>query len=175
MAGAFLKLKFMQQQISTNWEKDFKDGHNNLSPTEANEIIAWIKSVFGILPPCPEKEEKIITMNKNEAAKKKAEWLAYCLEIGFPKSDLDGLSNVWDKFKDENGNLRPHPLTENSKIEAVGFTEWFISDDNPYQKKYSSNDDNDGKWHDEFSEGINRHYFTMAELYNIYKTNGNDR
>lgn len=58
MAGAFLKLKFMQQQISTNWEKDFKEGHNNLSPTEANEIIAWIKSVFGILPPCPEKEEK---------------------------------------------------------------------------------------------------------------------
>lgn len=45
-------------------------------------------------------------MNKEQAVKKKAEWLAYCLEIGFPKSDLDELDAIWDRFKDENGNLR---------------------------------------------------------------------
>lgn len=48
-------------------------------------------------------------MNKNQAAKKKAEWMAYCLDIGFiEKSQLDELSALWDKHKDENGNLRPN-------------------------------------------------------------------
>lgn len=46
-------------------------------------------------------------MNKNDAAKAKAKWLAYCLEIGFDKSSLDWLSDMWDSHKDENGNLRP--------------------------------------------------------------------
>ena len=43
-----------------------------------------------------------------------------------------------------------------------------MSDDNSYNKKYYSDDDNNGKWYDEFSEGINRHYKTTKELYNIY-------
>lgn len=46
-------------------------------------------------------------MTKEQAAKKKAEWLAKCLDFGWSKNDLEGLSNIWDKFKDENGNMRP--------------------------------------------------------------------
>jgi len=46
-------------------------------------------------------------MTKEQAAKKKAEWLAKCLDFGWSKNDLEGLSNIWDEFKDENGNMRP--------------------------------------------------------------------
>ena len=56
-------------------------------------------------------------MNKEQAIKKKAEWLSYCLNIGFPKSDLDELSNIWDKFKDENGNLKEQPSTPTEQDE----------------------------------------------------------
>lgn len=49
--------------------------------------------------------------SKDRAIKKKAEWLSYCLEIGWEKSQLDALSDVWDRFKDENGNLRPEPTS----------------------------------------------------------------
>lgn len=52
--------------------------------------------------------------------------------------------------------------------DAIGFmlkfAKWFASDDNPYQKEYNSDDDNDGKFYDYFSEGINRHYFTIEQL-----------
>lgn len=47
-------------------------------------------------------------MSKTEGVKKCAEWLAYCLSIGWNKSDLTGLENIWHKFKDENGNLKPN-------------------------------------------------------------------
>lgn len=46
-------------------------------------------------------------MNKAQAAEKKAKWLSYCLEIGWDKSELDSLSEIWDEHKDEYGNLRP--------------------------------------------------------------------
>lgn len=86
-------------------------------------------------------------MNKAQAAKKKAEWLAYCLEIGFSKDDLDGLSECWDRFKDEYGNLRPktesHPLpsttleqaAEAYAIEEVGEGSDNINDPEHYRFK----------------------------------------
>lgn len=48
-------------------------------------------------------------MSIDKAIRMKVEWLAYCVEIGFPKTDLNELSAIWDKFKDEHGNLRPQP------------------------------------------------------------------
>lgn len=45
-------------------------------------------------------------MNKTQAAKKKADWLAYCLSIGWEKKELDDLSKVWDDYYDEEGNRR---------------------------------------------------------------------
>ncbi len=59
------------------------------------------------IEPCATSSEKILVMNKDKAIQKKAEWLAYCLQIGFLKSDLDKLSATWDKFKDEYGNIKP--------------------------------------------------------------------
>lgn len=49
-------------------------------------------------------------MTKLQAAQAKAQWLSQCLDFGWQKSDLDGLSEVWDKFKDENGNMRKKHL-----------------------------------------------------------------
>jgi len=34
-----------------------------------------------------------------------AEWLAYCLSIGWDKSKLDALEAAWWKHHDGNGNL----------------------------------------------------------------------
>lgn len=46
-------------------------------------------------------------MTKQRALMKRAEWLAYCLEIGFTKDQLPDLEKVWDTYKDEYGNMRP--------------------------------------------------------------------
>lgn len=46
-------------------------------------------------------------MNKLQAATKRAEWLKFCLEIGWDKSELGELAAIWDEHKDEYGNLRP--------------------------------------------------------------------
>ena len=46
-------------------------------------------------------------MNKINAARKKANWLSYCLEIGWDKDHLDKLGEIWDGYYDENGNRRP--------------------------------------------------------------------
>lgn len=59
--------------------------------------------------------------------------------------------------------------TVSEPLDAISFVEWFVSDNNPYPDKYSSDDDNDGKWHDAFSEGINRHYYTTEQLYQLYR------
>lgn len=52
----------------------------------------------------------------NKVARKKIEWLQYCLEIGWKKDQLSGLSDAWDKYYDENGNpqavLQPSTLPQ---------------------------------------------------------------
>lgn len=53
--------------------------------------------------------------------------------------------------------------------DAIGFAEWVVSDNNPAPNKYNSDDDNNGKWCDAFSEGINRHYYKTEELYKLYR------
>lgn len=59
-------------------------------------------------------------MNINKAARKKADWLAYCLEIGWEKDHLDGLSKLWDDYYDENGNVKPlHPSTPIEDIKDI--------------------------------------------------------
>lgn len=34
-----------------------------------------------------------------------ANWLAYCLSIGWSRSELDDLEQIWWRWHDENGNL----------------------------------------------------------------------
>lgn len=34
-----------------------------------------------------------------------ANWLKYCLELGYKKEHLDVLEKVWNDYHDENGNL----------------------------------------------------------------------
>jgi len=51
-------------------------------------------------------------MNKQQALIKKAEWLAQCIEFGWEKDQLEDLSNLWDKFKDEYGQMRNDPFAE---------------------------------------------------------------
>lgn len=36
-------------------------------------------------------------------------WLAYCLRIGWPKSDLDFLESLWWQYHDDNGRLLNKP------------------------------------------------------------------
>ena len=44
-------------------------------------------------------------MKTLNAIRKCANWLSYCLEIGYKKSDINGLESLWWRFHDDNGNL----------------------------------------------------------------------
>ena len=59
-------------------------------------------------------------------------------------------------------------MQENAREMSIGFVEYFQSDENPYQYQYDSDDDNNGKWYNYFSEGINRHYLTTSQVYTKY-------
>jgi hypothetical protein len=49
---------------------------------------------------------------------KRAQWLKYCLDIGYPKSYLDRLGEIWDEHKNEDGSLKPsQPLEEETQEE----------------------------------------------------------
>jgi hypothetical protein len=41
-----------------------------------------------------------------EAVHKCAEWLAYCVRIGWRRDELDFLEGLWWKYHDNRGNLR---------------------------------------------------------------------
>lgn len=41
-----------------------------------------------------------------KAIKECAQWLAYCLSIGWSKSDLDALEELWWKYHDYQGRLK---------------------------------------------------------------------
>jgi hypothetical protein len=41
-----------------------------------------------------------------QATRACAEWLAYCLSIGWNKAQLDELEALWWKHHDEQGNLK---------------------------------------------------------------------
>ena len=47
-------------------------------------------------------------MKTSRAIKKCAEWLAYCLSIGWNKKSLDGLERIWWEYHDDYGNLIKH-------------------------------------------------------------------
>lgn len=56
--------------------------------------------------PLPEQKETPKSERKSIGIRKCAEWLAYCLEIGFSKEQLDELESIWWKHKDGYGNLK---------------------------------------------------------------------
>ena len=56
---------------------------------------------------------------RNKKIKKCAEWLAYCLEIGWSKNDLDGLQELWMANHDDNGNYKAQ-LQQHSVMQAEG-------------------------------------------------------
>lgn len=45
-------------------------------------------------------------MSTQKGEIKCARWLEYCLSIGWDKSQLDKLQEIWNKYHDEHGNLR---------------------------------------------------------------------
>jgi hypothetical protein len=44
-------------------------------------------------------------MKTNKAIKECARWLAYCMEIGWEKKDLDMLEKLWWKYHDTKGKI----------------------------------------------------------------------
>jgi hypothetical protein len=44
-------------------------------------------------------------MSKSKAILACAQWLSYCLSIGWPKTDLDELERLWYQYHDDNGKL----------------------------------------------------------------------
>lgn len=50
------------------------------------------------------------------AVRKCAEWLAYCLSIGWKRSDLDALKALWWKYHDERGHLKSTKAEERPHV-----------------------------------------------------------
>jgi len=44
-------------------------------------------------------------MKSQKALRECAEWLAYCLIIGWDKDDLDVLDSLWWRYHDDRGHL----------------------------------------------------------------------
>ena len=75
----------------------------------------------------------------------------------------------YDVYVDMLAALKDASTVSEAGEDTIGFAEWVVSDNNPAPNKYNSDDDNNGKWCDAFSEGINRHYYTTEQLYKIYR------
>lgn len=48
-------------------------------------------------------------MGMNRGVRMCAEWLVYCLSIGWRHDDLDDLEKLWWRHHDLNGNVRQTP------------------------------------------------------------------
>jgi hypothetical protein len=83
---------------------------------------------------------------RNKKIKKCAEWLAYCLEIGGSKSDLDGLQELWMANHDDNGNYKAQ-LQQHSVMQVPQFEELLQVrlDELPYTKHLDDGQYNDGQ------------------------------
>lgn len=47
---------------------------------------------------------------KTKALMERARWIQFCIKIGFAtKNQIPKLEEIWDKFKDEYGNLKTKP------------------------------------------------------------------
>ena len=46
-------------------------------------------------------------MSRHDGARLRAEWLLYCLSIGWTREELSALEKMWDQYHDENGKLLP--------------------------------------------------------------------
>jgi hypothetical protein len=50
-----------------------------------------------------------VSTRQQRAVRRCAEWLAYCLSIGWSEGHLDALEKLWWKYHDLDGNLFPKP------------------------------------------------------------------
>ena len=75
-------------------------------------------------------------MTRNQTIMKRAEWLKYCLDIGYPKEALPGLEEIWDTFKDENGKFKPSSLNIKPTPEEMERRQnVFLAWSQPYMKQ----------------------------------------
>lgn len=78
-----------------------------------------------------------------QAIQKCTEWLSSCVNIGWPKRDLDALEKIWWDHRDNNGNIILTPITENQKtkeeIQALAVREYptYIDDSTAGQERKS--------------------------------------
>jgi len=79
-------------------------------PSNHPEKHSKVSGIAAIgVPECNETisdmKEDLLPNQKNKGHKKRAEWLSYCLSIGWKNDQLDDLQKIWDQHHDEAGNL----------------------------------------------------------------------
>lgn len=78
-------------------------------------------------------------MNKNQAIKAKANWLNQCLGFGWSKDDLDGLSEIWDRHKDEYGNIKlAAPLQPAKDVEEKNYRKITLCGSTKFKKEFDA-------------------------------------
>jgi hypothetical protein len=56
-------------------------------------------------------------MRTQQALRACAEWLGFCLKIGWRKEDLDALERLWWQYHDDQGRLTVWDKCENREAE----------------------------------------------------------
>lgn len=56
---------------------------------------------------------------------------------------------------------------EYAEQESILFMNW--KEESSFTKRYSSDDDNNGKWYDEYTVPEHRKYYTDKQLYTLYQ------
>lgn len=100
----------------------------------------------------PVKQEPTHSMIR-KGVMKRAEWLSFCLSIGWQKDQLDGLGDIWDKHHDEAGNLTTsEPVGKLEEKEERRFTKSEIIEIfNEYSEYMNDHEQHEGN-RKEFSE-----------------------
>lgn len=68
-------------------------------------IVARVKSEGATPSPAAKLDELLRRNPKRGALRECARWLSYCVSIGWPRDQLDGLEAIWWQYHDDSGNF----------------------------------------------------------------------
>jgi hypothetical protein len=83
------------------------------------------------------------------------------------------MHRLYDRYKDSSHVDIFEKLYQLTEDVSIAYENW-KTEESSFTKRYSYDDDNNGKWYDEFDNSLGRKYYTDKQLFqyfinNIYK------